>query len=201
MIKINLLPAKRKPAKKLTPLQQQLIIGTFIIVISLGIMGFWWWSLYLRINELKSEKAAAEAKIAQQEKLLKEVKNVEEEEKVVKEKIDVIRKLEANQTGPVRLVDEISRLLPKGVGLTKLSEKGGQVDLEGNAITNNELVSFINALKASPMFNDVYLIISEQAKLEGFEIYKYKLQLKITDTTKDEKDVPKAGTRAAPKGV
>lgn len=202
MIKINLLPAKRKPAKKLTPLQQQMIIGTFIIVISLGIMGFWWWSLYLHINELKSEKAAAEAKIAQQEKMLTEVKNVEAEEKSVKEKIEVIRKLEANQTGPVRLLDEISKLLPKGVGLTVLSEKGGQVDLEGNAFTNNELVSFINALKTSPLFNDVYLVISEQTKLEGYDIYKYKLQLNVTDTTKEEtKDAPKAGSPGAPKGA
>lgn len=202
MIKINLLPAKRKPAKKLTPLQQQLIIGAFILAISLGIMGFWWWSLYLTINDLKSEKAAAEAKIAQQEKMLKEVKNVEEEEKKVVERIDVIRKLEANQTGPVRLLDEISKLLPKGVGLTLLSEKGGQVDIEGNAYTNNELVSFINALKASPMFDEVYLVVSEQVKLEGYEVYKYKMQLKVVDTNKDmTKDAPKAGSPGAPKGA
>ena len=45
--------------------QQQMIAGGFILLISLGVMGFWWWSLHLRINELKSEKAAAEAKIAQ----------------------------------------------------------------------------------------------------------------------------------------
>ncbi len=207
MIKINLLPAKggkkRKAAKKLTPLQQQGIMAVFILAISFGIMFFWWWSLYLRINELKSEKAEAEAKIAQQEKMLTEVKNVEAEEKSVKEKIEVIRKLEANQTGPVRLLDEISKLLPKGVGLTVLTEKGGQVDLEGNAFTNNELVVFINALKASPMFNDVYLVVSEQTKLEGYEIYKYKLQFKITDMTKDEtKDAPKPGSPVAPpKGV
>ncbi len=207
MIKINLLPAKggkkRKAAKKLTPLQQQGIMAVFILAIYSGILFFWWWSLYLRINELKNEKAEAEAKIAQQEKMLTEVKNVEAEEKSVKEKIEVIRKLEANQVGPVRLLDEISKLLPKGVGLIVLSEKGGQVDLEGNAFTNNELVMFINALKASPMFNDVYLVVSERTTLEGYEIYKYKLQFKITDTTKDEtKDAPKPGSPVAPpKGV
>jgi type IV pilus assembly protein PilN len=181
MIKINLLPAKRKPAKKLTPLQQQMIIGAFMLVISAGVMGFWWWSLHLRIEELKGEKAAAEATIARQENMLKEVKNVEEEEKKVKEKIDVIRKLEANQTGPVRLLDEVSKLLPKGVGLTALSEKGGQVDIEGTAFTNNDLVSFVDNLKASPYFSDVFLLVSEQAKLEGVDIYKYKLQFKFKE--------------------
>lgn len=198
MIKINLLPTKRKPAKKLTPLQQQLIIGGFILTISVGIMFFWWWSLYLRINELKSEKAELEAKIAQQEKMLKEVKNVKEEEKNVQEKIDVIRKLEANQAGPVRLLDEISKLLPKGVGLTVLTEKSGKVEIEGNAFTNNVLVSYINALKASSMFSDVYLVYSEQVKLEGYEVYKYKLQLVVVDTTKE---APKDGAPSAPKGA
>jgi type IV pilus assembly protein PilN len=111
--------------------------------------------------------------------MLKEVKNVEEEERKVKEKIDVIRKLEANQTGPVRLLDEVSKLLPKGVGLTALSEKAGQVDIEGTAFTNNDLVSFVDNLKASPLFSDVFLLVSEQAKLEGVDIYKYKLQFKF----------------------
>lgn len=179
MIKINLLPAKRKPAKKLSPLQQQLIIAGFVLVVSLGVMGFWWWGMHLRINELKSEKADAEAKIAQQENMLKEVKNVEKEEEEVNKKIAVIKELEAKQTGPVRLLDEVSKLLPKGVGLTVLTEKGGQVDIEGNAFTNHDLVAFVDNLKNSPLFSDVFLLVSEQGKLEGVDIYKYKLQLKV----------------------
>lgn len=186
MIKINLLPSKRKPAKRLTPFQQQIIIGAFVLVISAGGMGFWWWNMQLRINELKSEKAAAEAKIAQQENMLKEVKNVEEEKKKVDEKIEVIRGLQANQTGPVRLLDEISVLLPKGVGLTALSQKGEDVDLEGTAFTNNELVGFIDKLKVSPLFSDVFLVVSEQAKLEGVEIYRYRLQFKYKGVSKKE---------------
>jgi type IV pilus assembly protein PilN len=179
MIKINLLPAKRKPAKKLTPLQQQMIIGGIILVVEIMVLGFWWWDMRLTIDDLKGKKAEAEATIARQENMLKEVKNVEEEERKVKEKIDVIRKLEANQTGPVRLLDEVSKLLPKGVGLTALSEKAGQVDIEGTAFTNNDLVSFVDNLKASPLFSDVFLLVSEQAKLEGVDIYKYKLQFKF----------------------
>ena len=84
-----------------------------------------------------------------------------------------------NQAGPVRLLDVISSLLPKGVGLTALSQKGEDVDIEGTAFTNNELVGFIDRLKASSLFNEVFLVVSEQGKLEGVEIYKYKLQLKF----------------------
>jgi type IV pilus assembly protein PilN len=185
MIKINLLPAKRKPAKRLTPFQQQIVIGAFVLVIAAGVMGFWWWNMQLRINELKGEKAAAEATIARQESMLKEVKSVEDEKKKVDEKIDVIKKLEADQTGPVRLLDEISALLPKGVGLTLLFHKGDQVDIEGTAFTNNELVGFIDKLKASPLFSDVFLVVSEQGKLEGVEVYKYKLQLKYKGVSKE----------------
>lgn len=179
MIKINLLPTKRKPAKKLTPLQQQMIIGVFVLLISSSVMAFWWWNLYMRIDELKGEKADAEAKIAKQESMLKEVKNVEDEEKKVKEKLDVIAQLQANQTGPVRLLDEISKLIPKGVGLLSITQKGDQLNIDGNAFTNNDLVSFIDALKASPLFVDVALLESQLGKIEGYDIYKYKLQLKV----------------------
>ncbi len=180
MIKINLLPStKKKRAKKLTPLQQQLIVGAIILAVETGVLFFWWWDMSLTIEDLKEQKIEAEAKIAKQNSMLKEVKNVEDEKKKVLEKIDVIKKLMENQTGLVRLLDEVSRLLPKGVGLTVLSEKSGSVILEGNSFSNNDLVGFIDALKSSPMFSEVQLIVSEQKKLEGFDVYNFRLQFKF----------------------
>lgn len=179
MIKINLLPTtKRKAAKKLSPLQQQVIIAVFALSITVGGLFLWYGSLKLTISGLKSQKAELEATIKRQENQLREVTNVEEEERKVKEKIDIINKLVANQSGPVKLLDEVSRLLPKGVGLTSLNEKSGTVNLEGNAFNNHEVVEFIDRLKGSSLFTEVFLSVSEQAKLEGFDIYKFKVQFR-----------------------
>ena len=52
MIKINLLPSKKKPAKKITELQKQLILGCLILVLVLAGMWFYYGSLSNRIESL-----------------------------------------------------------------------------------------------------------------------------------------------------
>ena len=176
MIKINLLPTKRKPPKKITEFQQQMVLGTLLLLLS-GI-GFWyfWAELNNRIETLQRDKVAAEARIRDQDNMLKEVKTVEEERRKVAEKIGIIEQLKRNQGGLVRILDEVSKALPAGVNLTAVSEKSGQVDIEGTAFTNNDIVRFVDNLKASPLLADVFLQESAQVVQEGIEIYKYKLQ-------------------------
>ena len=99
---------------------------------------------------LESEKAAAEKQIADQDNMLKEVKNVEEERKKVSEKIEIIEKLKKNQAGPVQLLDAVSTALPKGVNVSSLSESENTVNIDGEAFTNEDVVRFIDNLKASP---------------------------------------------------
>jgi len=108
--------------------------------------------------------------------MLKEVKTVEEERKKVAEKIGIIEQLKRNQGGLVRLLDEVSKALPLGVNLTAMSEKSGQVNIEGTAFTNNDIVRFVENLKSSPLLADVFLLETVQTTQEGIEIYKYKLQ-------------------------
>ncbi len=176
MIKINLLPTKKKAPRKVIDLQQQLILG--VLVIALVVIGMWFfWNRQKNIiTGLQQQKAAAEAELQKQDNTLKEVKNVEDERKNVAEKIEVIEKLKKNQAGPVRLLDEISKALPVGVNLTSLNESSNNINIEGEAFTNNDVVRFVDNLKASRLLADVMLLETVQAQREGTDIYKYKLQ-------------------------
>ena len=42
MIKINLLPTKKKAPKKVTDLQQQLFLAVLVIVLTMIVMWFFW---------------------------------------------------------------------------------------------------------------------------------------------------------------
>jgi len=177
MIKINLLPStKKRPPRKVTELQQQLILGALILALVGGGMWSYWNSLSAKIDSLRRTKAAAEARIREQDNMLKEVKSVEDERKKVGDKIAIIEQLKANQGLLVHLLDELSKALPQGVNLMSLSERGGQVNLEGMAFTNNDIVRFVANLKASPYCSDVFLQETAQSAVEGIEVYKYKLQ-------------------------
>jgi type IV pilus assembly protein PilN len=176
MIKINLLPTKKKPPKKVIDLQQQVILAVLVLVLVLIALGYYWKTQKDRITMLENETAAAKKQIADQDNMLKEVKNVEEERKKVAEKIEIIEKLKKNQAGPVRLLDVVSTALPKGVDITSLTENNNSVNIDGEAFTNEELVRFIDNLKASPLLTGVMLLESNQSTQDAIEIYKYRLQ-------------------------
>jgi len=179
MIKINLLPTKRKPPKKLTELQQQLVLGLLLLTVTVGGIAFFWVKLTAQVVELQEKVNTAKATAADQKKKLEKVAHVEEDRKKVLEKIGVIEQLKKNQGGPVKLLDRISRALPKGLNLTLLVEKAGQVNIDGMAFSNNEVVRFVDNLKSDSFFSDVMLLESKQAKVDNVEVYQYKLQLKF----------------------
>jgi type IV pilus assembly protein PilN len=108
--------------------------------------------------------------------MLKEVKNVEEERKKVSEKIEIIERLKKNQAGPVLLLDVVSTALPKSVDISSLSESNNNVNIDGEAFTNEDIVRFIDNLKASPLLKGVMLLETSQSTQDKIDIYKYKLQ-------------------------
>ncbi len=176
MIKINLLPTKKKAPKKVIDLQQQLLFGILVIILSLIIMWYFWNKQKNLIASLEKDKITAEGRIKEQDNMLKEVKNVEEERKKVSEKIEVIEKLKKNQAGPVRLLDEVSRALPQGVNIGSLTENSNNINIDGSAFTNDDVVRFIENLKASPLLSDVTLLETNQGMQANVSIYSYKLQ-------------------------
>jgi type IV pilus assembly protein PilN len=176
MIKINLLPTKKKPPKKVIDLQQQLILGVLVIILVVMGMWFFWNRQANRIAALEKEKTAAEARVRAQENVLKEVKNVEEERKKFTEKIGVIQQLKKNQAGPVRLLDEISKALPLGVNVASITESSNNISIDGEAFTNEDVVRFVDNLKASSLLSEVTLLETIQSRREGIDVYRYKLQ-------------------------
>jgi type IV pilus assembly protein PilN len=96
---------------------------------------------------------------------------------VLEEKNRIIGQLKKNQSGPVHLLDELSRNLPDRVWLLAMSEQGGKIDLEGRAITNSDIVDFVNNLKRSPFFKDIQIIESRQSSDNEKKISLYNFKL------------------------
>jgi type IV pilus assembly protein PilN len=73
-------------------------------------------------------------------------------------------------------LDDLSQSLPDRVWLTSLLEQSGKVELEGKAVTNAEIVEFINNLKASRHIREILLIESRQVTENGVPVYNFKLK-------------------------
>lgn len=178
MIKINLLPVpKARKAKKQMEVQYELVLAGVLIGFVLVGCVYFWYLLDSRIARLQDDKVKANAELTVLKQKVKEVENYENNKKVLEEKNRIIEQLKKNQGAPVRLLDEISRSVdPLKIWLGKISAQGTQVDIEGKAITNSDIVEFINNMKNTKFFTDIQLIESRQAVESSVPIYNFKLR-------------------------
>lgn len=75
------------------------------------------------------------------------------------------------------MMDEISKKLPDWVWLTEISSQGQQVQIRGNALSNNLIADYIYNLESSPHFANVNLISSTQKSGGSAQYLEFSLTL------------------------
>ncbi len=177
MIRINLLPVKRK--RKIKGITSFLITtgsitaGVVAILISINI--------YLKsdLKRLKSQIESNKTKMQTLTKKIEEAKKYEKLNKEIEARSNIIDGLRKNQLLPAKILDNLSIALPEGIWLVSLIYKDGAVELEGHAFTNFEIVSYVESLKKIDNFTDVTLIESRETEVEKTRLYKFKINLKV----------------------
>ena len=179
MIKINLLPTKRKVRKKPKPIPMFIVIGVVLLALSLVAGFFTRFYMGSKIASLEEKKKQNEKKLAELNEKIKEVKDFEAINKTFIERKNVIESLRKNQSLPVRILDEISARLTEGVWLTAMSIGGSAINIEGVGFSNPEIVAFVQNLKNSPLLSEVYLHETRQSAIEGIEVYTFRITMQV----------------------
>lgn len=180
MIKINLLSEGKKAVRAArTPTAGPTIggqdLGTLLLIVGLvaglGAAGFHLWTVNNEIKEKDRQIAAAQKEADELEAILQEVDDYERKKASLQNKIQVISDLKANQQGPVRIMDEISRALPQLLWLESLEMKGRQIEIKGQAFNPNAVANFIENLDKVPEFQEpVLLDMPQKRDLYGFTV-------------------------------
>lgn len=155
MVRINLLPVR--VSKKKEAGRQQLALIAFLLLA--GLVGNYLWQAN-RAAELKTRQqklARTREDIAQLERIIGEVRNIKEQQQALQQKLDVLERLKAGRSGPVRMLDELATVTPRQLWLSRLEEKGGAVTFTGQAATIDDVSAFMAALKTSRYFSGVEL--------------------------------------------
>jgi type IV pilus assembly protein PilN len=177
MIKVNLIPVKRKKKPKPVP---SFLIGTVVVTVVVGIvMAYLVLFFSSRLSMKKAQFTANEKKIAELKEKIKAVQNFEQLNKTYKQRSDIIEQLSKNKSVPVRLLDELSNLLPTGIWLQSMTLSGESIKIDGYGFTNSDIVSFVDNIKNSKMFTDVYLQESKSTTLENMPLYMFKLTFMV----------------------
>lgn len=176
MIRINL-SGSDKPTKKRkagggggggggapsTPgaMQAYLLLGIFLggaLLVCLGLFFY----VSGQIRELDTKIAAAEERQRQLQEIKRQVDALELKRATFQRKVDLIERLKAEQSGPVHMLDEISKALPDFVWLTNLEQTGTAVRFTGQSNGLTSVADFISALERSGWFPNVDLASSTE---------------------------------------
>ncbi|MFN7132993.1 MAG: PilN domain-containing protein, partial [Myxococcales bacterium] len=141
---INLLPTKA--AKKQEAGKNQLILFA-LVLIGAFVGNYYWYDDRDTANEqLKGQAVVIQAEIRKLDEIIGEVKNIAKEKQALEDKLKVLDTLKRSRTGPVKMLDALSTAIPKNVWLSNMNENGSQMNLEGNALSNDDLAEFMKSL-------------------------------------------------------
>jgi type IV pilus assembly protein PilN len=172
MIRINLLPYHEKAQK--ANLARQLIViaaalGLFLFIIALI-------QIYMvkSISDLEADIKQQKARLAVLTKIIGDIDQAKQDKQLLEMKLNAINGLEENRLYPIRLLDEISSLVPtKNIWLEKIDQTGNSMKIDGIGRDNIAVSLFMKTIESSKFIRSVEIISSKQVEIAGNKLQEF----------------------------
>ncbi len=169
MIRINLLAVERERTKTrvrtVIPAAQRVTIGAgLILLLTALVIGWWFWSLRTESARLDAEIARAEVETQQLRSVLGQVQKFETRKAQLQQRVTLIEQLRRGQTGPVHVLDEVSKSIPDRLWLTTMVQKDKEFTIEGRTTSLTALSDFVANLESSNWFKRPVEILDSQVE-------------------------------------
>jgi type IV pilus assembly protein PilN len=174
MIRINLLSVERERGKKKGgPMQvgQKLTLACSLILVLTGLfIGWRYWSISRDSQSVDDAIAGAQLETGRLHALIQQVQEFEQRRAQLQQRVSLIEELRRGQSGPVHMLDQISRSLPPMLWLTELKQPSplgratdaspNEVVVDGRCLSLTSLSDFVANLEASGYFKRSVEIVS-----------------------------------------
>ena len=197
MIKINLLPFRAARKRENIRREVSIFLLTMIFLFVAG--GYEFISLNQNLKHLEDEETRLREESKKYDKVLREIALLNKEIKIVETRLGVIEGLESDKTGALQLLEEVATAAPvERLWLNSLSESKGLLTLQGSAMDNNTVASFMTSLGKAEHITNVDL---KSTQLQDFPQYKLKASnFVLTCKTSFSKPIPEPEKKVAKKG-
>lgn len=165
MIRINLLSDRE--AIRRESVRQQLSIYLLSILLTLVVLGGIHFTLYQKKKNIEEEIQSVEKELNELKIKVGEVERYKQAKKELETKLAVIQTLEKGKMLAAELLQGIAERIPDKMWLERLSFKGTQLSLQGYAIDNETIATFMKDLERSESFRNIELLLTEQKAVEG----------------------------------
>lgn len=156
MAHINLLPW-RETLRKQKKQEYLIIVGVFAVA-----AGLVWGGMHVYMGMLidnqnsRNDTLKQEIKIV--EKKIEEIKNIEKEKENLIERMKVIEQLQSNRPTIVHMFDELAKIVPEGLYIETITQKGSTITIKGKAQSNARVSAFMHSLEDSDWFQKPALV-------------------------------------------
>ncbi|HVT18616.1 MAG TPA: PilN domain-containing protein [Thermoanaerobaculia bacterium] len=197
MIKINLLSEGKRPAavRRAKGVAGAKQVGQWLMLVCVlaGVLAAagWWYVLKGRLEEKQQEVRVAQRQVDELQAVIKEVEDFKRKKSELERKIKVINDLKANQRGPVRVMDYISKSLPELLWLDRMNMGPANIEIDGRAFNTNAVANFMDNLDKVPEFKEPTL---KDTTEQAAGVYKFAINFDYSFTP----PAPKAGEAGAP---
>ena len=129
-----------------------------ILLLSAGLVVWRYYTLENDSKRLDEEISAAQQETARLHGVILQVQQFEQRRAQLQQRVVLIEQLRKGQTGPVHMLDQVSRSLPPMLWLTELKQNAAnpaEVTLDGRCTTLTGLSDFVANLEASGLLQEV----------------------------------------------
>ena len=167
MIRINLLAAEKESKKKKATFQagQKVTIACSLVLVLTGVVIGW---RYLAIAKesakLDQDIATAQTEATRLHGIIQQVQVFEQQKAQLQQRVVLIEQLRKSQTGPVHMLDQVSRSMPPMLWLTNLKQEDTSVIIDGRSTTQTGVSDFVGNLESSGYFKKSVDIVSSQTE-------------------------------------
>lgn len=155
MAKINLLPWReelREQRKK-----QFVAISIGIAVLGFIIVLLAWMYFNQRLEDQEQANQLVVSTNQNLDTQLKTLDGLQEQRNAIIERMKLIQGLQGQRPVTVRLVDELVRVVPPAMYITKFSRTGDKFTIEGKAESPNTVADLLRGLEASEWYRNAFM--------------------------------------------
>ena len=177
MIKINLL--QRKKEGKAAKGRKEMMITVAAVGLLVALLAFLHWQMMAQKDEVARKITSTEQEIALYKSKIDKASKAKEEQKILKDKLQIISSLQKQKSSSAKVLDEVSIQKPEKIHLEVLKKDGSKVGIEGIALDDETVANFMTNLRKTNLFKSVDLIVSEQVEQSKIKLKKFTLSCEI----------------------
>jgi len=179
MIRINLIP---EPERKEVKGGGEVLVGICVLVALFVALAAIHIMQAKKIEDVNRRIAKAEKRIKALEAVKKKVDDFKAKNAELNRRIEIIGVLEKNRTGPLYVMDALSRAMPNKAWVDEFTEKAGQTKLVGIADNEFTVADFMQALQSSPYFVGVELGVIKKTELRKLDLRTFVINTRLDYT-------------------